>query len=124
MYYANIFDTKKNDSKTIWSNINTICSFNQSRKSKSNAILKLSVNNNIISSPSCIANALNDYFCNIGASIASQVPHSAIHYSTYLGNSVKSSFFCDSIEPHEVCNFISRLAIKKSSGMYYFNAQI
>src|SRR4051812_12084550 len=95
--------TRKNDLKTIWRNINTICSFSQTKRSNSNQMLKLSVNNNVISSNE-ISNTLKDYFCNVVVSITSQLQPPIVHYNEFLKNSVKSSFFCDIIQPNEVIN--------------------
>lgn len=123
-YYENIFDCHKNDSKSIWKQINTICSFSKKNKSSHFSITKLTINGSTITNPECIADEMNDYFCNVGSNIGSKIQPPAVTHSHYLHNSVNSSFYYDEIIPTEISNVIANLKKKKSSGFDFFNAAL
>ena len=69
-YYREIFDTYKNNAKSIWKQINNICSVSRNKKSDATYIKKLTVNGNTVVQPDFIAEEMNSYFCNVGSNLA------------------------------------------------------
>jgi len=72
----------------------------------------------------CIAEEMNNYFCNIGSSIAKKITPPKKSFSHYSTNPVKSSFFYNNIDPTEVCNMIATLKMKKTTGIDLINANL
>ena len=60
--------SKSNDPKKAWTLINTLLGKNN----KPNTLSELSVNDNLVSDPKSIAEGLNDYFVNIGLTLAAE----------------------------------------------------
>ena len=73
-------------------------------------------NENEISEPKEIANKFNDYFANIGKSIASEIPISCKDPMAYLGNPVCNSFYLFPTWSGEIETEINNLKSGKSSG--------
>ena len=59
---------KSNDPKKAWTLINTLLRKNN----KPNTLSELSVNDNLVSDPKAMAEGLNDYFVNIGPTLAAE----------------------------------------------------
>ena len=60
--------SRSNDPKEAWTLINTLLGKNN----KPNNLSELSVNDNLVSDPKSMAEALNDYFVNIGPTLAAE----------------------------------------------------
>ena len=60
--------SRSNDPKKAWTPINTLLGKNN----KPNNLSELSVNDNLVSDPKSMAEALNDYFVNIGPTLAAE----------------------------------------------------
>ena len=63
-----------------------------------------------------IADMINNYFCTIGQSLSSSIPHTAASFKTYMHNPIKNSIFCSNIEENELLDEILKLNPKKSPG--------
>ena len=123
-YFSTIFNKQTNSIKAIWNQINNLMAIGKKRQRKSNSIKNVMIDNNCISEPQEIANEMNKYFCSIGEYLKQSVPPSSKLFSSYLGNPVKNSFFCDSVQPIEIINCISLLSKKNSSGPDLMNSKI
>ena len=64
-YYQRFFDTNINNSKKIWSEINSLIN----NKSKSDSVKCLLIDNVMSSNPATISNAFNSYFANVADSV-------------------------------------------------------
>ena len=73
-------------------------------------------NENEISDPKEIANKFNDYFANIGKSIASEIPIACKDPMAYLGNPVCNSFYLFPTWSGKIETEINNLKSGKSSG--------
>ena len=77
-----------------------------------------------ITDPNAIANRFNDYFVNIGPSLAKKLPNSKTAFNKYLTNSCKNSFFISPITKYELENEINNLNSKKSPGYDGISSQV
>ena len=65
-----------------------------------------------------IANGFNDYFVNVGPSLADNVPATDTQFSQYLSAStnVKNSLFLNPITEMEILQLVAKVKSKKSKG--------
>ena len=66
-------------------------------------------NGSILNDKISIANAFNDYFVNIGPTLASQIPGLSINYRNFMPEQNKMSFFLSPTEESEVKKIIAEL---------------
>ena len=125
-YYTRTFNFKTNSSKHIWKNINNLCSFKPS-SSNSNASSKIAniiVNGVQISDDASMAESFNQYFCNIGHSLAALLPNLNSNFKVFLPPSNLNSFVCDNISQEEIYNSICKLKSKSCACPDVYNAQL
>ena len=100
--YSHRLDANKNSIKTTWREINKILG-----KSKTSSIPDdLTDGQKVISNPLSAADAFNDYFSNIGSSLAENIPPADTHFFDYLRNPSSSSFFLSPTSFHEICSSV------------------
>ena len=110
-FYNDIL-TKSDNTKKMWDNINLLIN----KKRPSSHIEKLQVENKQYEQPSTISNCLNNFFCNIPLTLASQLPKTGRNATTYL--SQKQKKFCFSqVSEIEVLLLLESLDTKKSFGI-------
>src|SRR3989442_8717317 len=81
-------------------------------------------NNTIYDNKLDIANILNQYFVNVGATLANNLPSVAIDFKSFLGPSIQNSIFVDQITTTEVCNVIHSMAGGTAAGDDGFNLEL
>ena len=69
-YFSENLDANKSDPRKTWRLINEL----QSRQSKSTKVSQVKTENQVFTSPVDIAEAFNNYFTNIGQSLAQEIP--------------------------------------------------
>ena len=83
------------------------------------APLKKSADNDVTISDSCdIANTFNNYFSSIAKKTKDNINYSHKHYSDYLSDKCKNSFFIHPTNKDEIADIISSLDKNKSVGPY------
>ena len=82
----------------MWDSINFIIN----KKRPNSHIDKLKTNNKHYNQPTSIANALNNYFCDIPSKLASALPKSNHHFRSHLTHK-NSKFYFGKISEVEVC---------------------
>ena len=106
-YYSNKIIECQNRSKALWKVINEITR----RKKKSNTFLrKLKMENGrLIENPAEIANALNEYFINVGPNLAEKLSPSNTTFESYLNenDSPNNSFYISATCPLEILDIIN-----------------
>lgn len=112
-YYELKFNELRGDIKRTWSLINNV--IGTSVNNKRGNILKLNVNNNIITDPQDIANALNDHFATVGTKIANSFSSAPSGYMEFLSGSYPHSFFLSPVSVSNVIEYIKSLKNKKCS---------
>jgi len=115
-YFKNIFDSRLHNTKSIWKEINHLCSVSSNKSQNILAIKKLLVDGIAITDPLSIASKFNEYFCNVGNNLAANLPPSnpLYNHNQYLPHPLYNSFVCESITPLEVSTIISKLKSRNS----------
>lgn len=109
-YYTSTIKENKNDGKQLWKIIKSIL------PSKAHqSIQDVNVDGEAISDPKEVANAFNNFFINIGQTLAE-----AFHNDTNVGNlpSYTKNLFCfNNIDDDFVCKQLLKLSIGKATGI-------
>jgi len=100
--------------KQIWRNLNSAVTFKKTLYQV--FIPKLTINGTDITSPKQICDVLNDYFCNIGFTLAKNVYCSANDFMQYCSSLVKGSMYCKPVSAEEIITIVSRFQDNKSPG--------
>ena len=122
---SNIFNLLlTHDTKSLWKEINKLCNFGSSKSRNIISIKNLLNDGQLITDPLQIATKLNEYFCDVEAKLASDLPPSnpSFHFKDYLPHPLPNSFVCDNISPSEISNVIDKLKSRGSAGPDVFNA--
>lgn len=114
-YYAKLFDSIKGDMKKTWKSINGVLNRG---KNKQDLPQCFNIDGSLVSDPTLIANAFNDFFVNIGPSLAESIDTSKINYTfdAYLSNQSNSLFDFSSVTNNDVLTTIESLESKSSCG--------
>ena len=86
-YYTSIFNQHKQDVRKMWGLLNETLN----RNIRKQTTQEFSHNNGTTSDPEVIANTFNEYFINIGESLADQIPE-APPFDVYLNNPSETAF--------------------------------
>ena len=111
-YCAEKFNKVSSDIKKTWSLLNTILNKN----GKKSPLSSLAINDVLTSDPQQIVNILNDYFINIGTSLAATFTTIESDCSRYLTNSYPNSMAFLPTTTNEIINIVSEFQIKLSVG--------
>ena len=79
---------------------------------------------NTINNPQLIANKFNEFFTNIGPSLATKIPYSTVDHKSYLSGSFSDSFFASPTTPDEIINIVSSLKSSNSEGVDGINVNV
>jgi len=118
-HYSTLLSTRFNSYKSVWANINRICS-DKPFDSKTKKIQKIKVNNSMTSDSKVMAESFNNYFCNIGNDLCSNSMKTSCSaanvdsFKNYLHKSYRNSFVCNHISMNELINTLSNLKDSKS----------
>ena len=115
-HYKELFDVKTNSAKTLWSNLNNVCSFKKS-KSSSNNVQKLLINNTELTDNHDICNELNKYFATVGENLVNKLQNSNStqcidSFKKYCDPPVINSLFCLPVDRSELTKLICDLKPK------------
>ena len=113
-YYHTQFENFKSDIKKTWNQINEILS----KKKKTADLPKYFFDGNkTLTENTDIANCFNNFFCNIGPTLANTIiSPSNKSYTDYMKQNITSSFSFDCVTPEHVSKLIRKLKSKSSSG--------
>lgn len=117
MYYENQFANLKDNIKGTWCLIKRIIS-DTGKIARTNNIDELLISGKIIKDKLLMANKFNEYFTNVGSSLAAKIPTIAGDFSIYVNNgqSVSQSFFAQPSDPTEIINIVNQFKPNKSAG--------
>ena len=110
IYYCEIFSEKSNSVLQTWTSLGHI--FNPSKKAKQNHIDKIIKENREINDKQ--ADTMNDYFCNIGAKLASNLEGN--NFQKCMTQRINDSFYLSPTSKHEIKVDLVRLNPRKSVG--------
>ena len=122
-YYMNLLNVKISSTKKIWENLNSFMG-NKGNSHKCNDIEKLVYNNTVYDNKLDISNILNQYFVNVGSTLANNLPTVAIDFKSFLGPSIQNSIFVDQITATEVCKVIDSMTGGTAAGDDGFNLEL
>ena len=104
-FYQYQITNNKNNLKKVWAIIKNVINKNKSKKKSDQFIL----NNKKITDPNEIANGFNDYFVNIGPTLASKIKSEGLSHRSFLHNDLYESFFLEPTNEVEIVNIINHL---------------
>ena len=110
LYLCKKFDEVKGDMRRTWSVINNVTHPNSNKKRGN--IDKLIGPDGPITDSLQIANAMNNYFSNVGSNIASSF-HNSPDFRTFLSDSYTESFYLSDASIGDVISYIYSLKNKK-----------
>ena len=114
-YYSEQFEDSKNDIKSTWKTINELLN---KTKTRSKLPTSFSVNNEEqVDEPKQIANKFNDYFMNVGPSLAKKFDRDKNDHRKYLNGNFPNSMFLSHITPSEIEGIIANINPNKSNGI-------
>ena len=111
-YFAKQFELYKHDAKSTWKVINKVINPKRSHE----PIKRVRIDDAHIQEPCEIAEAFNDFFVEIGPTLANKIPKPVKPFNHYLKERNSSSFFFVPVVEEEVQNIIIDLNTKKASG--------
>ena len=114
-YERERFDQYKNDSKSIWSNINAVLG---KTNNKTDIPLKINGDNGIeLTNINDIVNGFNHYYVNVGPELGKKIGDTSVNPKDYLKPTKHpNSFYLYPANSEEVENIIKLLKPKTSSG--------
>ena len=114
-YYNNLFTDKSTSIKTMWKNLNHLCSYKN--KSNNRSVDSIKTENGLNTNTNDISNIFNKYFCNVGINLAKTLPAALNqHFKNYLPPRNPQSMYFREITTEETFQLISLLPAKKSQG--------
>lgn len=117
LYYHSFFESNYHNMKQTWKGINNLISSKKTTNKCINTILK--PNSSVKTSNQFeISNILNKHFATVGNKLSSKFSLPQNSFSTYLGNSVKESFYFDAVSTSEILKEIGLIPKNKSYGLY------
>ena len=119
-YYDFILKQNQNNIKMSWQIIKQVINKN---KYKSMTCDKLLVDNKVVTNKTDIANTFNNYFVNVGPSLASQIPNSNKNPISYINHAVVESMYAWPTDATKIRNIILELKLS-SPGWDNINAKV
>ena len=111
-YFSNILEKERNNMRNTWKILNSIIRPNNHKKCSE----KFVSGNETYTCPNEIASKFNQYFANLGPTLASTIHHTGKNFSSYLQNSSNETCFFKPTNEHEILKIIKKLGSRKSAG--------
>ena len=108
-YFNHYFTRNKANLKKTWDMIKVLISQNLNNKS----IKRIIWNNNEFSNDLDIANAFNQFFCNIASDLDSHLPDTNFDPLSYVIHNSTTSFFLTPVRPSECLSIVGSLKVSK-----------
>jgi hypothetical protein len=112
-YFSQKLDESMCNIKKTWQTIKTIINKNNNTPLSECFIY----NHTIISDKTQIANKFNEYFVNIGPSLADKIPTCPITHRSYLAGNYKNSFTLFLTNPYEIMDLVKKYDNKEKCGL-------
>ena len=104
-YHQSQIVDNKNNLRRTWMIIKQVINQNKINRNPE----KFQPNNGTTSDPATIANAFNNYFVNIGPTLASNIPDQGLEYRSYIPSGNEFSMFLTPVSAPEVKKIIGHL---------------
>ena len=105
-HYCDLMIQYKTNAKMAWKIIKSV--INRNRKIKVNEQFKLN-DGSVTTDPKVISNKFNDFFVNVGPSLANKIPHQDTPPEHYLRNRALYSFYLEPVTENEIIQLIPSL---------------
>ena len=115
-YFYNLLNDTKSSITNLWKIFGPI--INPSKKAKNHNINKLKVNDKILTNSKDIAEAFNNYFCNVGTNLANKIPNTTLNYKHYLKHPILETIFLNPVDELELKKIVMSLNDKKAIGKF------
>ncbi len=112
-YYNYYFQEHKSNLKKTWEGIRDIVKVSKKCRMTPTQLL---YNNKLHFSNGDMADAMNDFFVNIGNTVEGKIPQAETDFSTYLPEPNIQSIFLKPVTNNETINLISQIQLPKSCG--------
>ena len=113
-YYSQVLADSKCNMKLKWNTLKSILGLGQNSRLTD----YFNIDNQCITDPTTIATTFNDFFTNIGPSLANNIPSASTDdIANYLSNPLKDSFFISPTTPDEVIQITNSCKSKSSFGI-------
>ena len=112
-YYSKLLEESKNNTKETWKIIKNLLN---KKSKKSYYPSEFKNNGSTISGNKKIAEYFNQFFVNIGPSLARTIPKCNIHFVSYLGDRVEESLFLNPVSEEQILAIVCKCKSKKSKG--------
>ena len=119
VYYSNKLEQDNGNSNKVWQTINELV-----KNKKNNYPNSININGTEIKDPMQIANRFNEYFTNIGPKLASSIPSTASHFSSYISENSETSLFFTPTSENEIIKIVNSLEPSKSCGYDNLNVNL
>ena len=118
-YFTSIINNTAKNPKEMWKTINKITN----KKSKTTNITKIVVDDKVIEEPEVIVNTFNNFFNEIGITLAQKLPESTRTPESYIKPENDSTFELQNVTEVEVFGIVSALSSSKATAMmeYHLN---
>ena len=113
LHYRNIINEHKNSSKNLW---NTFGKILNNKKIKHNKIESLTVNGIKQTEPQTITESFNNFFSEIGETLAKNFPSTGTQFKNYLGAPAAHSMYLFTTSVAEILRVIKTLKNSNSLG--------
>ena len=114
-YYNDYFIEHQSNVKKTWEGIRSLLNVN---KKGDTSINKLLHNNTEITNPLEMANAMNNFFVNIGKTVEGKIPQGNKRFSDFLGDSNRFIITLNYCTSDEIGEYIDKLNVSKASGPF------
>ena len=114
-YYKNFFKTNINNTKKIWSGINTLT--NRQSRNKSENIC-LNINKEMVSDPVEVANHFNKFYTTIAKKLVDKLNNNKTSFQEYLQFPNEKSMFIQPTCKEEIGDIIKSIESNKSPDIY------
>ena len=112
-YYSNLLEESKNNTKETWKIIKSLLN---KKSKKSYYPSEFKNNGSTISGNKKIAEYFNQFFVNIGPSLARTIPKCNTSFVSYLGDRVEESLFLNPVSEEQILAIVCKCKSKKSKG--------
>jgi len=112
LYYEHKFELFKSNIKQTWQTIKYILN----TKNSSPLMDEFLINNHMVSDKTIIAQKFNEYFTNVGPTLANKIPTASVNFKSFMKGEFKNSFSMFETDINEVITVTKNLKSKTSSG--------
>ena len=117
-YYMEYFRVNADNARKTWSGIKKI--INISKTSTQTTPATINYNDTILSNETDIANAMNDFFVNVGPNLDRDIKNPTCSHIDFLGPSTPNSIFITDVTSYEIYVLLNKIQINKACGPFSF----